>query len=141
MESREEVFYTRDTEFLPDKYAEDTTLRSIVIQEIEELPKNQRLCIVYHYLYEMKGLEIAEVMELTPWQVSIGMDYARQALKKRLEERFGICLVYAVAPVSGLPALTRVLQTYLEVFVSQQLCEQIVQNVMAYLQEKNRPLY
>jgi len=133
MESNEEVLHIKNTEFLPEEYVEDAELRGIVIEEIEKLPGNQRMCMAYHYLYEMKRSEIAEVTGLTPRQVSTGLNYGKQTLKKKLEERLGTRFVYSVAPITALPVLARVFQADVEAFVSQELCKQIVQDAMKYI--------
>jgi len=133
MEQNAEKFHGKNMEFLPERYVENAEFREIIVKEINQLPKNQRLCLAYYYLHELKRSEIAEVTGLTPRQVSTGLNYGKQTLKEKLEKRFGTSFVYSVAPVGTIPALAMVFRADQEVLISQELCEQVMRNVVDQL--------
>jgi len=132
-----ELFSMNRIEFLPEKYVENEELRNVIIQEIDKLPQNQRLCLSYYYLYEMKRSEIAEVTGLTPRQVSTGLNYGKQKLKVELEKRFGTSFAYSVVPVGALPALAQAFQANKEALAPKEWCEQVTKGILDQLAAMN----
>ena len=120
-------------EFLPEKYVENDELRSIIIEEINVLPKMQEICLSYYYLQEFKRSDIAKATGLSPRQVSSALNYGKQTLKKRLEQRFGKNFAYSTVPVGTIPALARVFEAKRDEMVSMEWCEQMCQTVSSKL--------
>ena len=120
-------FSVDKVEFLPEQYVEDAELCKIVTEEISKLPKNQKICLAYHYLQEFKRADIAEATGFTPEQVTTALYGGKKTLKKRLEERLGNTLVFSMAPVSAIPAMARAFQAMQEEMVPMEWCEQVLQ--------------
>jgi len=129
MEQNADKIQSKNMEFLPEKYVEHAEFRSIIIEEINQLPKNQRLCLAYYYLYELKRSDIAEVTGFTPRQVSTALNYGKQTLKERLEKRFGTRFAYSVVPVGAIPALSTAFRADQDLCVPQEWCEQVLQGI------------
>lgn len=94
-------------EFLPDQYSENAELRAVLLEEINRLPGNQRVCLAYHYLYDFKRQDIAEITGLSPRQVSTGLNYGKKTLKARLEKRLHTNFVFSVVPAGVTPVLAQ----------------------------------
>ena len=116
-----------EAEFLPEQYVEDKELCGIVVEEIRKLPKNQRICLSYHYLQEFKRADIVEVTEFTPAQVTSALYSGKKTLKQKLEKRLGEALPYSVAPIGAVPAMARAFEAMQEEMVPAKWCEQMVQ--------------
>lgn len=123
----------QDMEFLPDQYVEQAELRDIVIEEIHKLPENQRICLSYYCLQELKRSEIAEITGLSPRQVSTGLNYGKKTLKIRLEERLGKTFTFCMVPVSTIPVLAQIMQVDRDTVMSPERGAQIVRVCLAQI--------
>lgn len=54
---------------------------------VNQLPENQRICVILHYYEEMKLEDIAEVLQIPLGSVKSRLYYSRNHLKKKLEQR------------------------------------------------------
>ena len=118
-------FTAKGVEFLPERYVEDAELLSIVMDEIDQLPKRQQVCLSYHYLYEFKRADIVEVTEYDKEQVASALYMGKQTLKKRLEKRLRTTLVFSYVPVGITPVMTRVFEKMQDAIAPKEFCEQL----------------
>ena len=58
---------------------------ALINQLIDSLPDEQRICVLMHYVEEMSTEEIAQLLECPKGTVLSRLNYARKALKKKLE--------------------------------------------------------
>ena len=58
---------------------------ALINQMIDSLPDEQRICVLMHYVAEMPTEEIAQILECPKGTVLSRLNYARKALKKKLE--------------------------------------------------------
>ncbi len=68
----------------PDHVAEHNEMQTLTRQAITELPFDQRVVIVLHYLNDLDVPEIAEILELPQGTVKSRLFYAREALRRKL---------------------------------------------------------
>lgn len=119
---RERVFVGRDsdandavmslaeerTEFLPAEYAEDSEKRAIVLSLIKELNENYQEALLLFYFEDLTYKEIATALGVSTTKVTNDLKRARQALRKKIEERSGTALATAAVPLGAAPTLSRV---------------------------------
>lgn len=70
----------------PDQLAEHSEVQNHVRQAISELPFNQRVVIVLHYLSALSLEEISEILDCPVGTVKSRLYYARENLRRRLDE-------------------------------------------------------
>ena len=70
----------------PDQLAEHSEVQHHVRQAISELPFNQRVVIVLHYLSALSLEEISEILDCPVGTVKSRLYYARENLRRRLDE-------------------------------------------------------
>jgi RNA polymerase sigma-70 factor (ECF subfamily) len=70
----------------PDQLAENSEVQQHVRQAISELPFNQRVEIVLHYLSALSLEEIAEILDCPVGTVKSRLYYARENLRRRLDD-------------------------------------------------------
>lgn len=130
----------QDMEFLPDQYVEKAELRDIVMEEIHKLPENQRLCLTYYCLQELKRSEIAEITGLSPRQVSTGLNYGKKTLKLRLEERLGKNFTFSVAPVGTISVLAQIMRADQAMFISPELSAEVTKTCLSQINHIKTPI-
>lgn len=69
-----------------EKVAESKQVSKRIKECIEQLPEDQRICIIMHYYCEMTADEIASVLEVSRNTVLSRLSYGRKKLKKALEK-------------------------------------------------------
>lgn len=74
----------------PDQLAEHSEVQNHVRQAISELPFNQRVVIVLHYLSALSLEEISEILDCPVGTVKSRLYYARENLRRRLDETYRI---------------------------------------------------
>ena len=74
-------------ENLPDKAIDDEATRKIILEVIDSLPDNQRICIMLHYYAQKSIAEIAEILETNENTVKSRLLLARAKIKAALEEK------------------------------------------------------
>ena len=89
-----------DDQLVPEKALDDGETRRMILELVDELPPEQRMCVLFYYYDEMSVREIAQAMETSEGTVKSRLNYARKAIKKGVEEheRRGVKL-YGVAPL------------------------------------------
>jgi len=70
----------------PDQLAEKGEVQHQVRNAISELPFNQRVVIVLHYLSSLSLEEIAEILDCPVGTVKSRLYYARENLRRRLDD-------------------------------------------------------
>ena len=74
----------------PDQLAEHNEVQHHVRQAISELPFNQRVVIVLHYLSQLSLEEISEILDCPVGTVKSRLYYARENLRRRLDDSYRI---------------------------------------------------
>ena len=95
-------------EFLPEHVLDSSETRRMVLELVDELPHLQRQSVMFFYYDEMTVDQIASLMECASGTVKSRLNYARQSIKKGVEEyeRKGIRLY----GMGALPILTILLR-------------------------------
>ncbi len=70
----------------PEQVAEHTELQRRVRQAVQDLPLNQRVVVVLHYLNGLSVEAIADIVECPIGTVKSRLYYARETLRRRLGE-------------------------------------------------------
>lgn len=80
-------------------FDQDETVRMIA-EMIEDLPEDQRLCVMLYYRDELSISQIAKILELSEGTVKSRLTYARSKVKDKVKqlEKQGIKL-YGIAPL------------------------------------------
>ena len=86
--------------FRPEQTLDHKETVRLVGEIIEGLPEDQKLCILMYYREELSVAEIAQSLQVSEGTVKSRLNYARQKVKKRVEEleRQGTKL-YGMAPL------------------------------------------
>lgn len=90
-----------NNEFLPEESLDMNETRLVIMEIIEDLPEDQRLCVLLHYYSNMELAEMAEALELPLGTVKSRLYYARNKISaaiKALESK-GTKL-YGAAPIA-----------------------------------------
>ena len=97
-----------DAEFLPEYVLDNAETRRMILELVDDLPYLQRQTVLYFYYDEMTVEQIAELMECAAGTVKSRLNYARQQIRKGVEEheRKGVKLYGA----GVLPILTILLR-------------------------------
>jgi len=95
-------------EFLPERVLDSSETRRMVLELVDELPWLQRQTVMFFYYDEMAVDQIATLMECASGTVKSRLNYARQSIKRGVEEheRKGVKLY----GVGVLPILTILLR-------------------------------
>jgi len=99
--AKESDLYNQEV-YLPDELSMKE-MQDLVHEVIDELAPSQRMVVVFHYLYNMKVKEIAEIGEMKPNAVKVTLFKARQSLANKLSKRNINTLqdvkAYGIAPI------------------------------------------
>ncbi|MCL2105552.1 MAG: sigma-70 family RNA polymerase sigma factor [Oscillospiraceae bacterium] len=89
-----------DAEFLPEDAMDMSETRRIIMEIIDGLPEDQRLCVLLHYYSGMELSEMAEALELPLGTVKSRLYYARNKISAAMErlQKKGVKL-YGAAPI------------------------------------------
>ena len=89
-----------DEQLVPDKALDNEETRRMILGLVDELPPEQRMCVLFYYYDEMSVRQIAEAMDTSEGTVKSRLNYARRAIKSGVEdyERKGIKL-YSASPL------------------------------------------
>lgn len=86
----------------PDQMAEQGELQRQVRDAIGELPFNQRVVIVLHYLSGLSLEEIGEIVDCPVGTIKSRLYYARENLRRRLGESYrGVEVAHGYAGITG----------------------------------------
>ena len=89
-----------DEQLVPEKALDNEETRRMILELVDSLPPQQRLCVLFYYYDEMSVRDIAQAMETSEGTVKSRLNYARKAIKAGVEdyERKGVKL-YGVSPI------------------------------------------
>ncbi len=89
-----------DETWVPDKALDNEETRRMILGLVDELPPEQRMCVLFYYYDEMSVKEIAAAMDTSEGTVKSRLNYARRSIKSGVEdyERSGIKL-YSASPI------------------------------------------
>lgn len=127
-------------ESIPESHMEIAEMRGVIMEEIERLPKKQKVCLLYHCMHNFTRAEIAEVTGLTPRQVSTGLNYGKKTLKIRLEERLGKDLMLSIAPIGIVPVLAEMMRADQAAVVSSEWSAKITGTCVDHISKLPKPV-
>ena len=96
-----DTFEEGDETLMPDKALDNDETKRLVMEIIEGLSEDQKLCVLMYYYENMSVGDIAESLECSTGTVKSRLNYARQKIKtevENLEKKQGIKL-YGIAPI------------------------------------------
>ena len=73
-------------EYDPEAVLISADTRKQIMELLESLPDDQRICLVYHVVQEMKISEIAELLEVSENTVKSRINYAKSKMKVKINE-------------------------------------------------------
>ena len=76
-----------DSENMPDKALDDEASRKIIMEVIDNLPDNQRICILLFYYGQLTVADIAVALETNENTVKTRLSAARAKIRAALEEK------------------------------------------------------
>lgn len=96
----EETITDDRIEFQPKENTDYQELKHALKNLIDELPEDQRMCLLMYYFEELSINEIAESLELNNNTIKSRLNYARKRIKEKVEElqKQGTHL-FGVAPI------------------------------------------
>lgn len=98
--SFEETIQDDTLEFQPKENCDYQELKQALKVLIDELPDDQRMCLLMYYFEELSINEIAESLELNTNTIKSRLNYARKKIKEKVEDlqKKGTHL-YGIAPI------------------------------------------
>ena len=89
-----------DETLVPEKALDNEETRRMILDLVDALPPEQRMCVLFYYYDEMSVREIAQAMDTSEGTVKSRLNYARKSIKAGVEdyERKGVKL-YSVSPI------------------------------------------
>lgn len=96
----EESIMDEDLTFSPEESVDYSETKRLMKQILENLPDEQRLCVLMYYYDELSVGEIAEALDCSTNTVKSRLNYARKKIKMDVEEleKKGTKL-YSIAPI------------------------------------------
>ena len=93
-------FEDTDEQRVPDKALDNEETRRMIVDLVDKLPDEQRMCVMLYYYDELKTREIAETLGISENTVKSRLNYARKAIKEGVKayEQQGIKL-YGASPL------------------------------------------
>jgi len=76
-----------DPENMPDKALDNEATRKIIMEVIDNLPDNQRMCILLFYYGQLTVADIAEALETNENTIKTRLSMARAKIRAALEEK------------------------------------------------------
>jgi len=76
-----------DPDNLPDKAIDDEATRKIIMDVINTLPENQRVCVMLHYYAQFPVRGIATMLEISENTVKTRLSLARAKIRAALEDK------------------------------------------------------
>ena len=89
-----------DEQQVPDKALDNQETRRMILELIDALPPEQRICVLFYYYDEMRVKDIAQALGISEGTVKSRLNYARKSMKAGVEkyEKQGIKL-YTRSPL------------------------------------------
>lgn len=94
------AFEDTDEQRIPDKAFDNEETRRMIVDLVNGLPDEQRMCVMLYYYDEMKTREIAETLKVSEGTIKSRLNYARKSIKEGVKayEKQGIKL-YSMSPI------------------------------------------
>ena len=94
------AFEDTDEQRVPEKAFDNEETRRMVVDLVNKLPDEQRMCVMLFYYDELKTREIAETLSVSEGTVKSRLNYARKAIKEGVRdyEKKGVKL-YGLSPI------------------------------------------
>ncbi len=88
-----------DADFIPEESMDNSESRKAIMDIIDSLPEDRRLCVLMHYYDDMGTAQIAKTLEISENTVKSHLLLARKSIKKTIEElrRKGATILSAAA--------------------------------------------
>ncbi|MBM6926613.1 sigma-70 family RNA polymerase sigma factor [Pseudoflavonifractor phocaeensis] len=98
-----------DQQRVPDQALDNQETRRMILELVDGLPPEQRMCVLFYYYDQMSVKDIAQAMEVSEGTVKSRLNYARKAIKAGVEryEKQGVKL-YGLSPIPFLLYFLRV---------------------------------
>ena len=89
-----------DETLVPEQALDNEETSRMILELVDNLPPEQRMCVLFYYYDEMSVKEIAQAMGTSDGTVKSRLNYARKSIKAGVEEheRRGVKL-YGLSPV------------------------------------------
>ncbi len=93
-------FEDTDEQRIPDKALDNEETRRMIVELIDKLPDEQRMCVILFYYDEMKTREIAETLHVSEGTIKSRLNYARKSIKEGVQayEKQGVKL-FGASPI------------------------------------------
>ncbi len=90
-----------DEQNIPDKVFDDAETRRLIVELVNKLSDEQRMCVMLYYYDEMKTREIADALDVSEGTVKSRLNYARKTLKEGIErlEKQGNIRLHGLLPI------------------------------------------
>ena len=75
-----------DSDYLPEESLDTDETRKAIMDIIDSLPEDRRLCVLMHYYEDMPVGEIAEVLDVSEGTVKSHLFHARKKIKETIED-------------------------------------------------------
>lgn len=94
--------------YIPHQHIDNNETSRLIMEIINKLPEDKRLCVLMYYYQEMSIAEIASAIEISEANVKYRLYIARKTIKEELEalEKEGTKL-YGAIPFTVLPSLIK----------------------------------
>ena len=94
------AFEDTDEQRVPDKALDNDETRRMINDIVDELPDEQRMCVMLYYYDEMKTREIAQALNVSEGTIKSRLNYARKTIRERVKvfEKQGVKL-YGLSPI------------------------------------------
>ncbi len=98
------AFEDVDEQAIPEKALDNAETQRMVVELVNALPDEQRMCVLLFYYDGMKTREIADALDVSEGTVKSRLNYARKTLKNGVEqlERQGNIRLHGVSPIAFL---------------------------------------
>ncbi|MGN0469407.1 MAG: sigma-70 family RNA polymerase sigma factor [Acutalibacteraceae bacterium] len=96
----------KNEDYIPEQSLDNNETSRLIMEIINKLPEDQRLCILMYYYQDMSVADISSTLNLTVSTVKYKLSAARKTIKSEVEklEKKGTKL-YAVFPFALLPSI------------------------------------
>ncbi len=80
-----EQFEDTDEQVVPDKALDNEETRRLILEVIDSLPAEQKMCVLFYYYDEMPVKDIAQATGVSEGTVKSRLNYARKAIREKVE--------------------------------------------------------
>ena len=95
------AFEDIDEQNIPDKAMDNSETRRMIVEIVNTLPDEQRMCVMLYYYDEMKTREIADALDVSEGTIKSRLNYARKAIREGVErlEKQGDFRLHGLSPI------------------------------------------